>query len=251
MWKYVQWPSGLSFVEQLSAHWFRTECRCCRSSHLFLTGALSCCALCFSSEPQSAKVQRSARPPVKSTKASDTCPAQSLSYEPWSLQKAHSVGIPIHLVYNMGKGIFHSGIHTQSFDPLILKINLNGNKQGDCTSYLLCIGLFQQRHPEGRGAVASWEAKGGVDARKSVIHYHLCPASMPPKTELEGASVPTVTPLRLVWGQHLKIVKTLVSKPVMKQWCVLCATLPYSGDAYFWARRSMHRETNSLLTAPV
>lgn len=140
----------------------------------------------------------------------------------------------------------------KSFDPSIKKKYLNSwNKQGDCSSYLLCIGLFQQRHPEGRDGVASWEAKGGVDAGKPVINYHLSPASMLPKTELEGASVPAVTPLRLVWDQHLKIVKTLVSKPAIKQWCVLCATLPYSGDVYFWARWSMRRETSSHLTAPV
>lgn len=134
----------------------------------------------------------------------------------------------------------------QSLDPSVLT-----SKQDDRKSYLLCIGLFQQSHPKGRGGVASWEAKGGVNAGKPVINYHLRPASMLPKTELEGASVPPVTPLRLVWEQHLKIAKTLVSKSAMKQWCVLCATIPYAGGVYFWARRSMHRETSSLLTAPV
>lgn len=114
--KYVHWPSGLSFVEQLSAHWFRTECRRWRSSHLFLTWPLS-------SEPQPPKLQRSARPPVKSTKALDTCPAQSLSYEPWSLHRAHGVGIPIYVVYDMGQGIFHNGMHAK-FDLSILKRSL-------------------------------------------------------------------------------------------------------------------------------
>lgn len=86
------------------------------------------------------------------------------------------------------------------------------NKEGS----LLCIGLLQQRHPEGRDGVASWEAKGRVDAGKAVINYHLRPASMLPKTEPEGASVPAVTPLGLIWEEHLKIVKTLVSKSAMK-----------------------------------
>lgn len=107
----VSGPSGLLFVEQLSAQWFRTECRRCRSSHLFLRWSLSCCALCFSSEPQSSKLQRSAMPPVKSTKASDTWPAQSLSYEPWSLQKTHNVKKMVCVVYNMWQGIFHNEMH--------------------------------------------------------------------------------------------------------------------------------------------
>lgn len=79
---FFPWPSRLLWVEQLSAHWSFTWCRSFRSSLLLLTWSLSCSGLCSTSDPQSPKLQRSAKPPVKSTRASDTCPAHSRSYEP-------------------------------------------------------------------------------------------------------------------------------------------------------------------------
>lgn len=80
------WPPVLPCVEQLMAHCSLNEDRCFRSSLFLLTWSLSCSDLCFTSNPESPKLQRSARPPVTSTKASDTCPAHSCSYEPWSLR---------------------------------------------------------------------------------------------------------------------------------------------------------------------
>lgn len=94
--------------------------------------------------------------------------------------------------------------------------DLKKKKQGNSTSCLLCIGLLQQRHPKGREGVAPWEAQGGIDAWKPVVNDHLCPAPVLPKTELEGAPVPAVTPLRLVWRQHLQRVEAHVSASVRK-----------------------------------
>lgn len=86
----VFWPPGLLWVEQLSAHSSFTGYRNFRSSLLLLTWSLSCSGFCSSSEPKSPRLQCSARPPVRSTRASDTCPAQSCSYDPWSLEKMES-----------------------------------------------------------------------------------------------------------------------------------------------------------------
>lgn len=82
----VPWPPTLLYVEQLRAHWSFSEDKRFRSSPLLLTWSLSCSGLCSTSDPESPRLQRSARPPVTSTKASDTCPAHSCSYEPWSLR---------------------------------------------------------------------------------------------------------------------------------------------------------------------
>lgn len=86
------WPSGLLWVEQVIAHWSFTTFRRFRSSLLLLTWSLSCSGLCSSSDPNSPKLQHSASPPVKSTRASDTCPAHSRSYEPWSLKRIERTG---------------------------------------------------------------------------------------------------------------------------------------------------------------
>lgn len=82
------WPPGVLWVEQLSAQSSFTGFRRVRSSLLLLNWSLSCSFCCLSSEPKSTRLQRSARLPVKSTRASDTCPAHSRSYEPWSLWRS-------------------------------------------------------------------------------------------------------------------------------------------------------------------
>lgn len=82
----ITWPAVGLLVEQLSMQFFFTEFRRLRSSLLLLTRSLFCWFFSSSSDPKSLRLQRSARLPVKSTKASDTCPAQSFSYEPWSLK---------------------------------------------------------------------------------------------------------------------------------------------------------------------
>lgn len=80
------WPPALLRVEQLTAHWPCSEDRCFRSGPLLLTWSLSCSGLGSTSDPPWPRLQRSARPPVTSTRASDTCPAHRSSYEPWSLR---------------------------------------------------------------------------------------------------------------------------------------------------------------------
>lgn len=93
------WPSAFLCVEQLIAHWSFSEDRCFRSSFLHLLWSLSCSGLCSTSNPGSPRLQRSARPPVTSTKASDTCPAHSCSYEPWSLGWIENRGFQIQFIY--------------------------------------------------------------------------------------------------------------------------------------------------------
>lgn len=183
------------------AHSSVTGHRRFRSSLLLLTWSLSCSGFCSSSDSKSCKLQRSARPPVKSTRASDTCPAHSRSYEPWSLKR---IDWTLKIVCCWECLIRLLKLSKSATKKLVHSKSNWETRQGKSTGYLLGIGLLQQGYPKGGGGVAAWEARSGIDTGQAVVDCHLCPLSLLPKTKMEGAPVPAVIPLRLVWRHHLQ-----------------------------------------------
>ena len=65
------------------------------------------------------------------------------------------------------------------------------------------MGFLQQGYPECIRGLAAGEAQFPANAGQPVVHGDVGPQAVLPEAEQEGAPVPAVTPLGLVWGQDL------------------------------------------------